>query len=58
MWYFVCSCCRHTLSPRNWEKRHFADLKMVDMVELKAGKSPVLINSGSPLSRPSEGFER
>lgn len=45
-------------SPRNGEKRQFADPKMADKVDLKAGKSTVSINSGRPPSRPSEGLER
>ncbi len=58
MGYFVCSRCRHTPSPKSGEKRQFADPKMADKVDLKAGKSTVSINSGRPPSRPSEGLER
>lgn len=59
MGYFVYSRCRHTPSPRNGEKRQFADRKkMADKVDLKAGRSTVSINSARPPSRPSEGLER
>lgn len=58
MGYFVCSRCRHTPSPRNGEKRQFADLKMAGKADLNAGRSTVSINSEKPPSRPSGGLER
>lgn len=45
-------------SPRNWEKRQFADPKMVDKVDLKPDKSTVSISSGRPPSLPSGVLER